>query len=79
MDERDDREDWVELTQHVHSMHGIPDDARLMGLDRNTEEGAMVAMAGSLSAAKRSHRIVAWMVLVSLVGPAFYSIVHAVF
>jgi hypothetical protein len=60
---------YVELTEHVHSMHGIPDDARLMGLDRNTEEGAMVALAGSLNPKKLSHRVVAWLVLAGLVSP----------
>ncbi len=42
------------MTQHTHAQHGVPDDARAMGLDRNTEEGAMVAMAGSLNSAKLS-------------------------
>jgi hypothetical protein len=80
VDERDDYavEDggWVEMTRHTHAQHGVPDDARQMGLDRNTEEGALVAMAGSLSPAKLSHRVVAWAVLASLIGPSLFGVIH---
>ncbi len=31
---------------------GVPLDARLMGFDRNTEEGALIALAGSLDPGK---------------------------
>ncbi len=75
----DDRDEYVEMTAHVRSTHGIPDDAKAMGLDRNTEEGALVAMAGSLSAAKVSHRVVAWFVLASFLGPPFFGLVHSIF
>lgn len=47
----------------------IPADARLMGLDRNTEEGALVALAASLDPAKRSHKLIAWVLLVCFVAP----------
>jgi hypothetical protein len=70
---------WVAMTQHTHAQHGVPDDARAMGLDRNTEEGAMVAMAGSLNSAKLSHRVVAWAVLVSLIGPLLFGLLHQFF
>jgi hypothetical protein len=49
--------------------NGIPTDARRMGFDRNTEEGALIALAGSLNPAKRSHRLVAWMLLVAFAAP----------
>lgn len=74
-----DEEQYVETTRHVHSMHGIPDDARMLGLDRNTEEGAMVAMAGSLSPKKLSHRVVAWLVLASFLGPMLFGLAHSIF
>ncbi len=74
-----DEDPYVETTGHVHSMRGIPDDARMLGLDRNTEEGAMVAMAGSLSPTKLSHRVVAWLVLLSFLGPMLFGAVHNVF
>jgi hypothetical protein len=51
------------------SMQGIPDDARRMGLDRYTEEGALVAMAGSLKSSKPAHRLAAWVVLIAFVAP----------
>ena len=44
---------------------GLPSDARGMGLDRNTEEGALIAFSGSLDSRKPSHRLVAWVLLVS--------------
>ncbi|HEX6247792.1 MAG TPA: hypothetical protein VFZ64_07990 [Nocardioidaceae bacterium] len=49
--------------------NGLPADARRMGFDRNTEEGALVALAGSLDPAKRTHRIVAWVLLVAFALP----------
>lgn len=48
---------------------GIPVDARLMGFDRNTEEGALIALAGSLDPAKLSHKVVAWVLLVVFAIP----------
>jgi hypothetical protein len=54
---------------HFHHIEALPEDAVRMGLDRNTQEGAMIGMAGSLSAAKASHRIVAWLILLSLTVP----------
>ncbi|HEY7045331.1 MAG TPA: hypothetical protein VH419_16795 [Nocardioidaceae bacterium] len=81
MDERSasEPEPYIEMTSHVRARHGIPDDAARMGLDRNTEEGALVAMAGSLNPAKLSHRIVAWLVLVSFIGPMLFGAVHRIF
>lgn len=48
---------------------GIPVDARLLGFDRNTEEGALIALAGSLDPAKLSHKVVAWVLLVAFAIP----------
>jgi len=48
---------------------GIPADARRMGFDRNTEEGALIALAGGLDPAKASHKVVAWVLLVAFALP----------
>lgn len=48
---------------------GIPADARRMGFDRNTEEGALIALAGSLNPAKLSHKVVAWVLLLAFALP----------
>lgn len=53
----------------------IPLDARRLGLDRNTEEGAMVALAGSLDPAKLSHKLIAWLLLVVVAGPVLLGLV----
>lgn len=53
---------------------GIPWDARLMGFDRNTEEGALIALAGSLDPAKLSHRIVAWVLILGFAIPLMLGI-----
>jgi hypothetical protein len=79
VEERDESDGWVEMTRHTHAMHGVPDDAQKLGLDRNTEEGALVAMAGSLSSAKLSHRVVAWALLASLVAPLLLGVYHRIF
>jgi len=46
----------------------MPDDARNLGLDRNTEEGAWVMMAASLDSSRLSHQAIAWLLLFTLVG-----------
>lgn len=82
-DERpDDPDPWddepVELIRPEDFLgaSGIPLDARRMGLDRNTEEGALVALAGSLNPAKLSHRIVAWVLLVAFAIPLMLGLTH---
>jgi len=69
----DDEDVWNEDDllpyARLHSTHGIPRDAQDMGLDRNVPEGAWLAFAGSLSATKPSHRLVAWLLLIVLVLP----------
>ena len=54
------------------TVHGIPADARRMGLDRNTEQGALLALTGSLDPTKRGHKAVAWLMLVAVVGPGVF-------
>jgi hypothetical protein len=46
----------------------MPDDARALGLDRNTEEGAWVQLASSLDGRNPLHRATAWLLLFVIVG-----------
>ena len=56
--------------QLTHSVgYGIPADARRMGFDRNTEQGALLALAGSLDPAKSGHKAIAWLLLVAVIVP----------
>jgi hypothetical protein len=55
---------------------GVPLDARLLGFDRNTEEGALIALAGSLDPAKLSHKIVAWVLLLAFALPLMLGLVR---
>ncbi len=57
-----------------HDAHGVPPDARQLGFDRNTEEGALIAFSGSLDGRKRLHRVVAWVLLVSFGLPALLAL-----
>jgi hypothetical protein len=47
----------------------FPVDARRMGFDRYSDEGAMIALAASLDPAKITHRIVAWVMLIAVMTP----------
>jgi hypothetical protein len=47
-----------------------------MGLDRNTEEGALVSLAGSLNPAKPAHRLVAWILLAVFCLPLLVTIIN---
>lgn len=79
-DERDEADErHTALTGRVRSTAGIPDDAQRLGLDRNTIEGAMVAMSGSLNASRLSHRILAWVLLAALVVPLVLGTVRQFF
>jgi len=53
-------------------------DAQRLGLDRNTEEGALVAFSGALRADKPIHRIVAWVLLVAFGIPVAAALLHLV-
>jgi hypothetical protein len=74
----DDGHDF-EPVLHFHHVEALPQDAERMGLDRNTQEGAMIGMAGSLSSAKQSHRIVAWLILLSLTVPLLFTLMRGLF
>ena len=57
------------------AVQGIPADAQRMGLDRNTVEGSMLAMVGTLDGAKWTHRAVAWVLLVVFFAPGVLTLV----
>jgi hypothetical protein len=44
----------------------FPLDAQRMGIDRWSDDAAMIAVAASLNPAKLSHKIVAWVMLVAV-------------
>ena len=56
----------------------IPGDARRLGLDRNTEEGALIALAGSLDPAKLSHKIIAWVLLLVFAAPVLLAVLQEI-
>ncbi|MBU2693721.1 hypothetical protein [Pimelobacter sp. 30-1] len=60
----------VAWTQADH----IPDDARRMGLSRSVPDGAMLELAGALDSRKRSHRVVAWVLLFAFAVPVLLSL-----
>jgi len=44
----------------------FPTDAQRMGIDRWSDDAGLIAIASSLDSRKLSHKIVAWVMLVSL-------------
>ena len=73
-DPRSDDEDA--FLRHLDSL-GVPHpygstDARRPGLDRNTEEGALLAFTGSLRPDRPLHRIGAWILLVAFGLPSLF-------
>lgn len=77
MQEYDDPDGEIELIKPEDFLahHPIPADARRLGFDRNTEGGALIALAASLDPAKHSHRVVAWILLLLLVAPTLIGLV----
>jgi hypothetical protein len=79
-DEYADDEDA--FLRHLDAL-GVPHpydsiDARRVGLDRNTEEGALIAFSGSLRPDKPMHRVVAWVLLVAFGLPVAFALLHLV-
>jgi len=79
-----DRDDYADdeeaFVRHLDSL-GVPHrfgspDARRLGLDRNTEEGALVAFSGALRPDNRLHRAVAWVLLAAFGLPALVALLH---
>jgi hypothetical protein len=46
----------------------FPLDAQRMGIDRWSDNAGMIAVASSLDSRKRSHKVVAWVMLLSITG-----------
>jgi hypothetical protein len=73
-------EDEAAFVRHLDSL-GVPHpygshDARRLGLDRNTEEGALLAFSSALRPNKPTHRVVAWVLLAAFGLPVLFALVH---
>jgi hypothetical protein len=79
--ERDEYgEDEVAFLRHLDAL-GVPhpygsEEARRLGLDRNTEEGALLAFSGALRPGNPVHRLVAWVLLAAFGLPALFLLLH---
>lgn len=51
-----------------------PPDARRMGIDRWSDDAAIIALAASLNPAKRSHKFAAWLMLFAIALPLLLSL-----
>ncbi len=74
MHERDEPE-MIE-PEHLLARRPLPADAVRMGFDRNTEEGALIALASALDPAKPAHRLAAWLMLLVIVLPLVLTLVY---
>jgi hypothetical protein len=73
-------EDEAAFVRHLDSL-GVPHsygsaDARRIGLDRNTEEGALLSFSGALRPNNPMHRAVAWVLLAAFGLPALFALLH---
>jgi hypothetical protein len=78
MEPYDDEDAFV---RHLDTL-GVPHpygsrDARRIGLDRNTEEGALLAFSGSLRPDRPLHRVVAWVLLLAIGFPVVVGALRA--
>ena len=67
-DEPEHPDDGVELIEPEDFLPGnpFPADAQRMGIDRWSDNAGMIAVASSLDSRKLSHKIVAWVMLLSI-------------
>jgi hypothetical protein len=80
MDREEYADDEAAFVSHLDSL-GVPhqiasSDARRLGLDRNTEEGALVAFSAALRPANPVHRGVAWILLIAFGLPCLLALLH---
>jgi len=73
----DDEDAFV---RHLDSL-GVPHhfgsaDARRIGLDRNTEEGALIAFSSALRPGNPTHRVVAWVLLAAFGLPTLFALLR---
>jgi hypothetical protein len=69
VDEWDDPDsEGLELIQPEDFLprNPFPADAQRMGIDRWSDDAGMIAIAASLDSSKRSHKLVAWLMLLAL-------------
>ena len=72
-------EDGEDPVREIVLANPMPVDAQYLGLDRNTEEGALVAMSASLNGAKPFHRLVAWALLAVFAVPMLLGTLQRIF
>lgn len=75
-----DEYDEDAFARHLDAL-GVPrpdrsPEARRLGLDRNTEEGALLAFSGALRPDKPAHRVVAWVLLAAFGLPVLLALLH---
>ncbi|MGY2873716.1 hypothetical protein ACVW00_000906 [Marmoricola sp. URHA0025 HA25] len=80
MDRPEYAEDDDAFVRHLESL-GVPHpygspDARRIGLDRNTEEGALIAFSSSLRPGNVRHRVVAWVLLAAFGLPVLFALLR---
>jgi hypothetical protein len=73
-------EDELAFVRHLDSL-GVPHPygsprPRGLGLDRNTEEGALLAFSGALRPDNPVHRAVAWVLLAAFGIPVLLALLH---
>ncbi|MCL8024671.1 hypothetical protein [Nocardioides bruguierae] len=56
--------------------HGLPDEARRLGLTHHTQEGALLDFAGRLDSSKPFHRAVAWVMIAVFCFPVVMAVLR---
>jgi hypothetical protein len=79
MEEYDEPEGELITPEDFLPPNPFPPDAQRMGFDRYSDDGAMIALAASLDPAKRSHKLVAWLMLVAVLTPLVLALRYELF
>ena len=69
MQEYDESEPELIAPEDFLPGNPFPADARRLGFDRYSDDGALIALAASLNPAKRSHKVFAWFMLLAITTP----------
>ncbi len=68
-EEQDAREPELIGPEDFFNANPFPPDARRLGFDRYSDEGALIGLASALNPGKRSHKIAAWLMLLVISLP----------
>lgn len=79
MQDYDESDGELIVPEDFLAANPMPHDARRMGFDRYSDQGALIAFAAALDPAKPWHKAMAWLMLVVVILPLGFTLAYELF